>query len=509
MPNKIKYSLKIVVLLLIASITFNSGCKKFLNENLLGKRSNLQFYKTASDAELALTGIYNSLSFSNSNNRIWVFGDVASDDAAKGGIPGDQADIGLINDFNITSINGNLENVWTVYYEGISRANWLLDNIGNINMPQNQKDDIIGQAKFLRAYCYYWLASIFGNIPVHTTVPTPTEMQTPATPVNDVFTNVIIPDLIDATSKLPKTAEAGRATRYSAWGLLAKCYLYLKKWPEAENAANQIIQSGLYSLENLYSDNFKLQTKDNPEIIFSIQHLANQNPWLGNRLNQLFAPRTNNGYGFDVPTQDFVDAFEVTSNGIVDPRLDYTVGREGHYWSDSIMFDSTWSSTGYMNRKYVQPLSEVSKKNKADGELNYQFMRYSEVLLMMAEALNEQGKSGAAVVYVNQVRKRARDSYKYDPSLSGYPNVPKGLLPDIQDNGQAYVRAAIRHERRVELGFEFHRYFDIIRYGAVYANHAFRNKPNFNYEKDKFMPIPQSELNTNFRLETLPEKKRN
>jgi len=150
-----KHNLKIAALGLIALITVSSGCKKFPNENLLGKRSNFQFYKTASDAELALTGIYNSISFANSNNRIWVFGDVASVDAAKGGIPGDQSDIGLINDFNITAINGNLEDVWNVYYEGISRANWLLDNIGSIKMPKNQKDDITGEAKFLRAYCYY------------------------------------------------------------------------------------------------------------------------------------------------------------------------------------------------------------------------------------------------------------------------------------------------------------------------------------------------------------------
>ncbi len=164
------------------------------------------------------------------------------------------------------------------------------------------------------------------------------------------------------------------------------------------------------------------------------------------------------------------------------------------------MFDPAWSPTGYLNRKYNQPLAEVPKESKADGELNYQFMRYSDVLLMMAEALNEQGKSGDAVSYVNMVRKRARESYMYDPSLPGYPNVPNGLLPDIQDNGQGGVRTAIRHERRVELGFEFHRYFDIIRYGQEYANQAFGDKPNFNYESNKFMPIPQSELNTNFEL---------
>jgi len=367
-------------------------------------------------------------------------------------------------------------------------------------MNQERKDEITGEAKFLRAYYYYRLTSVFGDIPVHTSVPTTAEMQKAATPVEDVLSNVIIPDLIDATSKLTETANAGRATKYSAWGLLTKCYLFLEKWPEAENAANQVIKSGFYSLEQLYRNNFERSTKDNQEVIFSVQHLAGQDPWLGNRLNQWFAPRANNGYGFNIPTQNFVDAFETTQTGVVDPRLDYTVGRSGQIWYDTIPFDSTWSPTGYLNRKYIQPLAEVSKESKADGELNYQFIRYADVLLMMAEALNEQGKSGDAIAYVNMVRTRARESYMYDPKLPGYPNIPNGLLPDIQDNGQGGVRTAIRHERRVELGFEFHRYFDIIRYGPEYANQAFQDKPNFNYETNKFMPIPQRELDTNFEL---------
>lgn len=500
MPNNMNYKLKISLLLLIAFGLITTGCKKFLDEELLGERSDQQFYQTAEDAELGLTGIYNALSFADANNRIWVFGDVASDDATKGGNPGDQADITLIDEFNITTINGNLENVWGIYYDGVSRANWLLDNIGDISMNQERKDEIIGEAKFLRALNYYWLASIFGDIPVHLSVPTVSEMQKAATPVEVVFSDVIILDLNDAVSKLPETGSTGRATRYSAWSLLARCHLYLKEWSEAENAANQVISPGLYSLEKLYRNNFERPTKDNQEVIFSVQHLAGQDPWLGNRLNQWFAPSANNGYGFNAPTQNFVDAFEVINDTIVDPRLDYTVGREGQIWYDTIVFDPAWSPTGYLNRKYVQPLSEVSKENKADGELNYQFMRYSDVLLMMAEALNEQGKSGEAVNYINMVRTRARESYLYDPLLPGYPNIPDGLLPDIQDKGQGGVREAIRHERRVELGFEFHRYFDIIRYGSEYANKAFQDKPNFNYETNKFMPIPQKELDTNFEL---------
>ncbi len=494
-----KYTIKTLLIILIAFGILSSGCQKMLDEELLGERSNLQFYQTAEDAELGLTGIYNALSFSFADNRIWVFGDVASDDAAKGGIAGDQADIGLIDDFNITTINGNLENVWIIYYEGISRANWLLDNIGDISMSQERKDEIIGEARFLRAYFYYWLTSIFGDIPVHLSVPTPAEMQKAATPYEIIFTDVIIPDLQDAVSKLPESAASGRATIYSAWGLLAKCHLFLQNWSQSENAAKQVIQSG-HSMTNLYSDNFSLSTKDNPETVFSVQHLAGQDPWQGNRLNQWFDTRAYNGYGFNAPEQNFVDEFETTTEDVVDPRLDYTIGRSGQIWYDTIQFDSTWSPTGYLNKKYIQPLSEVPVESKADGQLNYQFMRYSEVLLIMAEALNEQGRSGEAVTYVNMVRTRARESYMYDPDLPGYPGIPDGLLPDITDTGKEGVRNAIRHERRVELGFEFHRYFDIIRYGPEYANKAFEEKPNFDYETNKFMPVPQIELDTNFEL---------
>lgn len=499
MPFIMKYRNRTLALLLSFIMLITFGCQKFLDEPLLGERSDQEFYQTAEDAELALTGIYNKLSFANSDNRLWVFGDVAADDAAKGGNPGDQADIGLIDDFNINTTNGNLENVWGIYYDGISRSNWLMDQIGAISMDVDRKNEIIGEAKFLRAYCYYWLANIFGDIPVHLTVPTPEEMQTPATPYEEIYSNVIIPDLIDASNKLPESGAIGRATKYSALGLLAKSYLFQKDWASAEDAAQQVINSGKYGLLNLYNDNFILATKDNREIIFSVEHLAGQDPWLGNRLNQWFSPQALNGYGFDAPTQDFVDAFEKNPQGYFDPRLDYTVGREGQIWTDTITFDPTWSPTGFLNRKYVQPLVEVSKESKADGELNYQFMRYSEILLIMAEALNEQGSSGEAVMYVNMVRERALNSYAYDPALPGYPDVPDNILQPIQDNGQAGVRNAIRQERRVELGFEFHRYFDIIRYGPSYANEIFKGT-NFNYEINKFMPIPQKELDTNFEL---------
>ena len=119
---------------------------------------------------------------------------------------------------------------------------------------------------------------------------------------------------------------------------------------------------------------------------------------------------------------------------------------------------------------------------------------------MLAEALNEGGNSGDAINYVNLVRNRARESYLYDEMLPGFGSIPQGLLPPATGGGQVQVRNALRHERRLELGFEFHRYFDVIRYGSNYATQVFSDKPNFNYEKDKHFPIPQSELDTNFEL---------
>ncbi|MCK5840027.1 MAG: RagB/SusD family nutrient uptake outer membrane protein [Bacteroidales bacterium] len=498
---KRKYNILFLLIILIALFP---GCEKFLDEELKGERSDVQFFQTATDAELALTGIYNCLTFANADNRIWVFGDVASDDAAKGGIPGDQADIDLIDNFNITADNGNLETVWAIYYEGISRANKLLDNMDGIDMDGERKSQIIGEARFLRAYYYFWLTNIFGDIPVHLTTPNPEEMQKAKSLRADVFNNAIIPDLQDAATKLPASqslTEAGRPSSFSATALLAKSYLLMEDWANAENAANQVIQQGGYMLMDVYNMNFQLATKNNQESIFTVQHLAGQDPWLGNRLNQWFAPRAENGYGFNVPTQSFVDEFEKTAEDVYDPRLDYTVGRAGQPWfNDTVMFDPDWSPTGYMQKKYLQPLDEVSRTLKADGELNFVFLRYADVLLIMAEAQNEQGKTGDAVVYLNMIRKRARECYLYDENLPGYGTIPVGLLPDVEDQGQSYVRNAIRHERRVELGFEFQRYFDITRYGENYANNAFNDKENFDYNTNKFFPIPQKEIDTNFDL---------
>ena len=484
-------------------ILISAGCKKFLDKELLGAYPETEFYQTEEQAILAINAAYQPLAFYTSQNRLWVFGDVASDDAEQGGNPGDQADIGLINEFNINPINGNLGNEWNLLYEGISRANIVLDKVPAIDMDEDLKTRILAEAKFLRSWYYFTLINIFGDVPLVLEPLNADQLQIPQSPISTIYETVIEPDLIDAAAHLPLTysgADVGRITSGAASALLAKAYLFEKKWSNAVDAASKVINSGVYSLIPLYSDNFKLATENNSETVFGIQHLSAQVPFTGNVLNQWFAPAIDGGYFFDAPTQNFVDEFEKTSEGVIDPRLDYTVGRDSMPWFNGEIFSKDWSPTGYLTKKHQQPFSEVSKATKGDGGLTYPDIRYADVLLIYAEALNESGAGAEALGPLNEVRKRARESYVYDPTLPGYPNIPAGLLPDVTSTGQTEVRTAIQHERRVELGFEFHRYFDIIRYGEAYADQALADKPNFNYAVNKTFPIPQSERDTNHAL---------
>lgn len=490
----------LLILLLFLNI---EGCKKFITKAVVGQYPESGFYTTQAQAILAINAAYQPLAFTTSNNnRLWVFGDVASDDAAKGGNPGDQADIEFIDQFNINSTNGNLASIWTLLYDGITRCNIVLNKVPPIQMDKNLQARILAEAKFLRSHYYFELINIFGDVPIVLKPLSPDELQIAQSPVQQIFETVIEPDLMDAAANLPVSysgQDIGRATSGAAAALLAKAYVFESKWDKAAGTAAKIVNSNVYDLMPVYSQNFNQKFKNNKESIFEIQHLTGQDPKLGNELNQYFAPQLESGYFFNAPTQNFVDEFEITSAGVVDPRLDYTVGRDSMPWFNSRLFDKAWSqSTGYLTRKHQQPLSEVT--NKSDGNLDYVAIRFADLLLWYAEALNESGHSADALIPLNRVRKRARESYMYDSFQTGYPNIPTGLLPDITSLSQSDLRNAIQHERRIELGFEFHRYFDIIRWGKDYATRVLSDKPNFNYDLNKHFPIPQIERDRNKAL---------
>ncbi len=480
------------------SMIFLAGCSDFLDEDLQGIYTSSTFFQTNEHAELALTAAYRPMTFTSIRNPLWVFGDVASDDALKGGIPGDQSEIEFIERFTYTRDNGFIENIWTTYYEGISRSNDVIHRLG-ADVTEEVRSRVQAEAQYLRAWYYFHLVNIFGSVPLKTEPAlTADDLHVPVSGVEQVY-DQIETDLSQAAEVLPVNAPAGRATRGAALGLLAKVYLFREKYQLAFDAVQQVKQLEIYALMPVYSHNFMAAAQNNAESLFEVQHLSGQDPFQGNVLNQWFAPQPENGYFFGVPTQDFVDAFEYTDDGIYDPRLDYTIGREGTTWINGNEYDPTWSPTGYIQKKHLQPLSEIPAGIKGDGDLNYVFMRYAEILLIEAEALNELNRPADALDPLNQVRQRARESFLYDPALEGYGQVPEALLTDITTTDQQQLREIIRRERRVELGMEFHRFYDLMRYGQTYAEQKL-SETSFDYEQHRYFPIPQNEVDINQQI---------
>lgn len=495
---------KEISIYLLATLFFTTaGCKKILNQPLEGQYTTTNFFTNDANAKLAVNAAYSSLTFTDaSSNTLWVLGDVASDDAIKGGSPGDQADFQLISDFNINPTNSAVEGMWKRYYEGVFTCNVVTDGLANNSaVSATVKTQSLGQAQFLRAYYYFNLTVAYGAIPLHLKVETPAEAQKHVSTQAQIFAQIEA-DCTAAAAALPVSwggADLGRVTKGAALSLLAKTYLFEQKWALAASTAQAVDALGVYSLLPVYADNFRAATKNNTEGVFSIQHQTGLVPYQGNNLNVWFAPRSIGGYGFFYPTQSLVDNYEKSTSGVDDPRLDYSIARAGHPYFD-VAFDPSWTTTGYLSKKHCQPLSEIPSNIKGDGNLNYQAIRFADVLLIEAEALNESGNSAAALAPLNRIRKRARESYLYDATLPGYPVVPAGLLPDITTTDQGQLRDIIRKERRSELALEFHRFFDIIRYGATYANGVLSYKPLFNYNTDKFFPIPESERQSNPNL---------
>ena len=375
-------------LCILSVLILFSGCGGFLDTELTGEYTSSSFYKTEDHAILAINSTYQIASFMTTNNNLWVFGDVASDDTVKGGNDGDQSDIGFVNNFNVNPDNGTIESIWKHYYEGLSRANNVIYYVPDIIMDVDLRSRIIGEAKFLRAYYYFHLSNIFGEIPLKTEPAlTIDALNVPLSSIDQINAQME-EDLLYAISILPRdysSLDVGRATKGAALGLLSKVYLFQEKWELALEAANQVQDLGGYALLPEYRHNFELAYENNEESIFEIQHLTGQVPFLGSHLNQWLSPSVVNGYFFNAPTQNFIDEFEVTANQIVDPRLDYSVGREGNKWVDGQDFLPQWSpATGFLQKKHAQP---VDDNPIGDGDLNYTFMRYAEILLIKAEAL--------------------------------------------------------------------------------------------------------------------------
>ncbi len=244
---------KLLIPALIVASLIQTGCKKFLNQPVLGNYESTNFFTSDANAQTAVNAAYSPLLFTDaSSNAIWVLGDVASDDAIKGGLPGDQADFENIDEFNIIPSNSAVEAVWKRYYDGVFKCNVVIDGLSASNTAVSDavKTVSVAQAKFLRAYYYFNLAICYGNIPLHLKVETPEELQSPAVPQAQIFLQIET-DCKDAANALPTSwtgNDLGRATKGAALSLLAKTYLFQQKWDSAANTAQQVEALGIYSL---------------------------------------------------------------------------------------------------------------------------------------------------------------------------------------------------------------------------------------------------------------------
>ena len=472
---------KILYILVLAVIVLVSSCSDFLNEQLKGDYTSANFYTSPEAATASVTGIYNSLY----GNTLWIFGDVASDDAVKGGNPGDQPGIIGIDDFSATSDNGVLITFWKATYETIARANNAIFYVNPMTIDVALRNRLVGEAKFLRAYSYFNLVNIFGKVPLKL------DPQLTAATINVWLSDVptiyaqIEKDLTEAAAVLPPDypVEKGRVTQGAAYGMLAKVDLYQKKYTECLTNIQALENLHQYKLLSNYANLFKAGAEDSTEVIFGLRFVKSAVSSIGNILSVDFSPSLEGGYYFNAPTQSYVDAFtDSTVLKTVDPRLDISIGRDGKPWFNNTIFSKSWSdATGYLVKKYDE--NTIVGIPKDQSTIPYHYMRYADILLMKAEALNEIGGAGGvanAAIEVNKVRTRAN----LNPTTAAT---------------QADLRIVIMNERRKELGFEFHRFFDLMRWGKTIAEASLGT--NFKWTEPRFyFPIPQTELDTNKAL---------
>lgn len=463
-----------IIIATAAVVLVSASCEKFLEENLKGGYSAENYYTSASKAEMAVNAVYNSLY----NNILWMFGDVASDDSVKGGSDGDQPQINEIDALTATADHGNLGSFWQDTYETISRANNCIDAIGKMNIDQKAAANLIGQAKFLRAYSYFNLVNIFGMVPLKTKPQkTADAIHVGLSSIEDIYAQIDA-DLVDAAAGVGDLKD-GHVNRTAAYALLAKSKVFQGKWSEALEAITALeeVAAG-YDLDPDYANLFCPGGENSVESIFALRYGSSKTASLGDNLCVWFAPFEEGGYNFNAPTQSYVDVFdELTVGGDTDPRLDASIGRDGMPWFNGTTFKKEWGgATGYLVKKYDQ--DDVEDQAKSQSTVPQQRIRYAEVLLLKAEAMNEGGVAGAEDP-LNKVRARA------------------GLAPTTAAT-QAQLRDAIRKERRRELGFEFHRFFDVMRYGREYAVAALGAAawPGSRY----YFPIPQGETDANSAL---------
>ncbi len=464
-----------------------AGCQKdFLDRRPLGQLTYDTFFENADQAVLATNAVYQQFREFDCIALPWIgLTDIISDDADKGSTPTDAQYLVEVDNLTFNATNTAMTAAWKGHFVGIARANLAIQRIPDVPMDETLKNRLIGECKFLRAYNYFLLVQWFGDLPIITEPLSGDAYYTQTRrPKTEVY-GQIERDLTDAIASLPEKSQyadndLGRATKGAARGILAKLYMVTKDFPKAEQYCLELINSGEYDLLPKYADNFLRIGENGRESIFEINAAAlptqNAAGPGASPYNMVQGVRgiPNLGWGFNRPSDNLVTSYE---NG--DPRREATVIYVGEVLPDGVtqVKDNPEIINERFNQKAWVPTHPGLQDN---GPGNIRILRYSDMLLLAAEALNENGKPAEALIYLNKVRKRARGSSAV-------------LLPDVTITDQSMLREKIYRERRSELAMEQQRWFDLVRWGRAKDVMTAVGKM-FVEGRNELLPIPQTEV---------------
>ena len=439
------------------------------------------YFKSSDDYESALVGVYDVLQWTLYN---FMIGEIASDNSLCGGESASDV-IGLqkIDDMIHDPVNDQLSRIWQYMYEGVNRANYMIEN--KDKMDFSRKSELYGEVHFLRAFFYFELTKIFGDVPVFTNsrLTAGDSGTLSRSPQSEVYA-LIESDLQAAISALPLSKSTnGRATSLTAHALLGKVYLFQDKFDEAAGILEPLI--GLYTLPADPQSTFLKGGENGAESVYEIQHSKGSNWWdwgyvpqgtegnfgvIHHGIRGYSGPLYSSGWSFNVPTQDLVDAYSAG-----DKRKDVSIlDIEAWAASTGAKYTTGYEHTGYFNNKYIPRAGESQAQQELNYETNFRYIRYADVLLMAAEANNRATASNdtKAQNYLNQVRARA-----YGNSSNASSSTGSTLTQEIWD------------ERRLELAGEGHRFYDLVRTGQAAAKIS-----GFVAGKHEVFPIPQTEI---------------
>ncbi|MFT4154312.1 RagB/SusD family nutrient uptake outer membrane protein [Parafilimonas sp.] len=514
-----------------------SACKKdFLDRNPLDAYSNSSLWSSQSDALAALYGCYNGGTDPSSGESGWetdysiYYLDAVSDNVYSQFYWEGYQDYG---NGTVTSSDGNAYTRWN--YKTIQRCNWFLENVDATPMDDTLKAQYKGEARFLRAYQYFIMSQLYGDVPLVTTTITTEEANAVTRTAAADVRSFIVSELDTIADILPESysgSDVGRITKGAALALKARIELFDADYASAITDYETVMGLG-YSLYSSYADLFRIGNENNSEVILDVQYKEND---FANWLPGVMATSSQGGWSSLDPTQSIVDAYEMSNGKTIDetgsgydadnpyenrdPRLAASIvypGQlyEGFYYnsidasSDDYYNGDNNSKTGYLIKKYISNLSEDYSDMWNTG-LNVIVIRYAEVLLGYAEAKIEQNDIDESVYSaIDAVRTRA-----------GMPEVDRTVY-----NSQSTLRTLVRRERRVELAFEGLRWFDIqrwkigseVRNGTVYGirpgtvnastgavtysgDNISVETRTFNENRDYLWPVPQSEIDINNSL---------